>query len=362
MNLSRLGVLIVVSALALAGCATGKKAEATVPPDGRVEGALTINGKTFPLKYVYAGRYKPAETRGPGGIEVVVTNEPLSHETLSRIFLELEVDLFRRKESQVLKGTSIKALYFDINAYRLEMASERSECVFDGMLMTADAFFNYSPLEEARDRFDQFSFKDRTITAKASNKWKQTEIAEGLQDDIEIAAEYTISFEANVSDQSLLSRSLSTENKSWQESLSKIPEEGKADGTLMVSKRTVKLSHAYVVKQKLPGQAGETIEVITLLLSDRPIRKEFLLLSFERGLVGDGYVLLLGIDESGAVIASSITYPNGQNGMFDPTSAKAFKVENGRVTGSAENVSASTLAEPSEQDRYSVSFDAPLKK
>ena len=362
MNSSKLGILMLATVLILVGCTTPKKAESVAPSDGKVEGTLTINGKSFPLKYVYAGRYKPAETTGPGGIEVLVTNEPLSYETLSRIFLELEVDLFRRKESKVLKDTSVKALYFDINAYRLESASERSECSFDGMLMTADAFFNYSPLEEARDKFDEFSFTEGTIRAKATNKWEQTEIAEGLLDNTRIAAEYTISFEAKVSDQSLLSRSFSTENKSWQESLSKIPEEGKAEGTLMVSKQTIELKHAYAMEEKLGGPAGETIGATTILVSDRPIRKEFLLLSFERGVIGDGYVLRLQIDESGAVRESFITYPYGQTGMFDSTSAKAFKVENDRATGSAENISSSTMTAPSELDRYSVSFDAPLKK
>jgi hypothetical protein len=229
MNPSRLGVLIVASALALAGCATSKKAEAVMPSDGKVEGTLTMNGKTFPLKYVYAG----LETEGTGRrLDVLVTNEPLSYEALSRIFLELEVNFLRQKNARVLAGTSLKALYFAVDPYELEQAGrpsntgEPSKVTFSGMLMTSDTFSEYSQYSP-NNQFDEFKYKEGTIAARAKHEWEQTETGEDFKE-IKIDAGFSVSFEAKVSDQSLLSRSLSSENKSWQESLSRLPDEGKS--------------------------------------------------------------------------------------------------------------------------------------
>jgi len=306
MNLSRLGVLIVASALALAGCATGKKADADMPSDGKVEGTLTINGKNFPLKHVYAG----LETEGPGGrLDVLVTNEPISYEALSRIFLELEVSFLRREKAKVLKGTSLKALYFAVDSYELEQAgrpsytAEPSKVTFEGMLMTSDTFSGYSQFSPTT-QFDEFKYKEGTIAATAKHKWKQTETGEDVKD-IKIDASFSVSFEAKDSDQSLLSRSLSSENKSWQESLSRLPDEGKSQGTVTMSGRVIDLEYAYAMKEKEGNLKGVT----TVLLTDEPVRKEFLLLSFERGLVGDGYGLRLRFDESGNVLESFVTHP-----------------------------------------------------
>jgi hypothetical protein len=210
MSSRKLGILMLSMALALAGCATPstpKKAESVVPTDGKVEGSLIINGKIFPLTHLYAGRRKPEEIRGQGGIDVLIANEPLSYETLSKILLELEVGPFSRKAAKVLKDTSVKALHFEVSEIQLEMAGGGSECAFDGMLMTSDAFSDYSSVNEVRAQFDEFTLKEGTIRGKAANKWEQTEIGEELQE-IKIAAQYSLSLEAKVSDQSLLSRSL----------------------------------------------------------------------------------------------------------------------------------------------------------
>jgi hypothetical protein len=361
MNSYKLGILMLATVLILAGCSTSRKPESVLPSDGKVEGTLTINGKTFPLKYVYAGRVDPAEITGPGGIDVLVTDEPLTYETLSKILLELEVSPFTRRGSKVMKDSAVNALHFGISELQLDIAGGGSECAFDGMLMTSDSLSDYSSVNEVRTHFDEFSFKEGTVRGKAANKWEQIEIGEELQE-IKTAAQYSLSFEAKVGGQSLLLRSLSPENKWWQESLSRIPEEGKAHGTLTVSKRTADLTHAYAI-ENLRGRAGETIEGITVLLSDRPIRKELLLLSIDRRVDLDGYVLRLSIDKSGALVGSQITHPYGfTSGLDQTTSLKAFIVENGRVTGSAEEGSTSTDPDPSEQNHYSVSFDAPLRK
>ena len=357
MRIGKLALTICALAVVLASCAKEEENKAVVPSDGKVEGTLTINGKIFPLKYVYAGRRKDRDQSDRGVLEVLVTNEPLPYETLSRIFLELEVDLLRREEHKVLKGTSVNALFFAIPEYRLEY-SDKPPVDFDGMLMTPETVFDYSNLSDAKHEFDEFSLKDGTIAAKAKSTWEQTETGEDFKE-IKIAAEYSVRFEAKVSEQSLLSRGLSSENKSWQESLSKLPEEGKAQGTLTVSSRVVNLSFAYAQREKWADSKGEGI---TLLLTDRPVPKEFLLLSFERGLVSGGYGLRLRINDSGTVQQSFITYTTGQNGMFDPTSTKDFRIEDGRVSGTVENKQRGRDENDPDRDGYSVKFEAPLKK
>ena len=359
MSSLRLATIILASALLVAACGTTKTPEVKSTADGKAEGELTINGKTFPLKHVYAGRKKTADTEGPGGVEVLVTNEPVSDEILSKIFLELEVDTFRRDESKVLKDTSIKALYFEISEYALQSEVNAAPGFRSGILMTSDEFFTYDSLSEVKAEFQEFSFKDGNIRAKASNKWSQSEITRGPGNNLEITAEYSVIFEAKVPDQSLLARSFSANNKAWQESQSKIPAEGKAEGSMTVSKRPIALTHAYAMKEMLEDVTGAKFEAITVLLSEGPIRKEFLLLSFERGGIGEGQVLRLRFDNSGLVRDSLITYTSGLNGMFDETSAKSFIVENGRVKGSVENIETSSTI-PEEKDRFSVSFDAPL--
>ena len=357
MNLSRLVVLIVVSALTVAGCACGK-AEAIVTSDGKVDGNLTINGKSFPLKYVYAGL---ADEEFGQRLDVLITNEPLSYDTLSRIFIELEVDSFWREPTKVLKGTSVKALYFVVGPYELARAGkpsytgEPSKVTFDGTLMTSDTFFPYRAYSPTQPQFDEFKYQAGTIAAAAKNKWEQTETAEDKE--IKIDADFSVSFEAKVSEQSLLSRSLSSENKSWQETLSTLPDEGTAQGTLTVSGRVADLGYAYAMKEK----QGDLKGVTTVLLTDEPIPKEFLLLSLERRLIVGGYALRLRIDQSGKVLGSFIMHPHGQAALFQTASVSGFKVENGRVSGSVENKDENHVNDEAEPNHYSVSFDAPLK-
>jgi hypothetical protein len=356
MKSSKLAFVVCAIAVALGACSKEEEKNAVVPSDGKVEGTLTINGKTFPLKYVYAAKKRGSDPGEAAGLDVLITNEPISYELLSKIFLELEVDFFRREEHTLLKGASVVALYFEVPGYRLRYPAEQL-VDFNGMLMTPEAVFDYSGLTDAKHEFTEFSLKDGSIAAKAESKWEQTETDEAFKE-IKIAASYSLSFDAKVSDQTLLSRGLSSENKSWQQSLSKLPEEGKADGALTVSQRVANLTFAYARKEQLEDGKADGI---TVLLTDTSIPKEFLLLSFERGLIGEGVGLRLRVDQSGTVLQSLITYPNGQNGMFDSTSITDFKVENGRVAGAVENKEKTVDEKDPDKDSYSVRFDAPLK-
>lgn len=354
MKIGRLLVLVLVSGLALTGCATGGNAEAGAPSDGKVEGALTINGKTFPLKYVYAGIKKDGE------FEVLIANEPVPLQTLSKIFLELSIQSFARKESKVLKGSTLKALYF--TAYKFQLNPDNSKeggqvgevTCEDSILMTSDTFFHFESQGGSMVRLEGVRFNNGTLSAKAKYEWEQTESVEDK--DIKITANYGISFETKIQDESLLARSFSSENKAWQASLAALPQEGTAQGDVKMPNHAINLTHAYAMRQK----SEKFGEVITLLLTDKPVPKEYLLLSFERSATPTEISgLFLNIDESGSVRNSILRHLHGQQ-PFDDSQMKSFKLENGKAIGAAEGKWNSSFKD--DVATYSVSFDAPLKK
>lgn len=354
MDSRRIGIVILVSALAVAGCATSQIAAAAAPPDGKVEGALTINGKTFPLKYVYTG------TKDKGEFEVLIANEPVPLQTLSKIFLELSIQSFARKESKVLKGSTLKALYF--TGYKFQLNPDNSKTggevgvvsCEDSILMTSDTFFHFENQSGSTVRLEGVRFNDGTLSAKARYKWEQTETVE--DQDIKIIANYAVSFEAKIQDESLLARSFSSENKAWQASLAALPQEGTAQGDVKLPNHAINLTHAYAMRQK----SERFGEVITLLLTDKPVPKEYLLFSFERSATPlEISGLFLNIDESGSVRNPIFRHLSGQQ-PFDDSQMKSFKLENGKAIGAAEGKWNSRSKDDSAT--YSVTFDAPLKK
>lgn len=360
--MERITIALLSFALLLVGCA--RETQTPFPTDGKAEGTLTINDKKYPLKHVYAGKKKSSDGES-WSMEVLVSTEPLSYDTLSKIFLELEVDSYLRKEREALKGDSIKALYFRMFGYEIESGIRQgfTDVEFHGLLITSDDFFDYQSYAENSDTFDQFSFKDGRVTAKAkSKKWEQTTWGETITEEIKIAAEFEVSFEAQVKEESLLSRSFSAENKEWQKTLATLPEEGTAQGTVTISKNVINVAHAYAIRGNVEGVG----EVITVLLADKSIKKELLLFSLKRA-VPYGMGLYLYIDKAGALQNSAIKCSNacgmavGESGYFEETTIKNFRIENGRVKGSVENREKPIREDDTELDSYSVSFDAPLR-
>jgi hypothetical protein len=112
-------ICILLCALVLFGCAREKQVEVEAPTDGKVEGTLTVNGKNYPLKYIYSGRQKPKYERDTGEIELLITNEPVSYQLLTKILLEFSVNSVLAKERELLKGTSINAFYLRFSALYL---------------------------------------------------------------------------------------------------------------------------------------------------------------------------------------------------------------------------------------------------
>jgi len=345
---------ILFFAFALFGCAKEKKVE--VATDGKVEGTLTINGKNYPLNYVYTGREKPKYDWDKGRIELLITNEPVSYELLSKIFLELSVNSLLAKENEVLKGTSINAFYLRASQGILESTwLEGDGAAYEGYLLTPDAAFNLS-MNSEDDVFDEVSLKDGMLKAKDKNAWEQTEFGSNLQD-IKIQTSYSFSVEASIRDETLLDRSFSSENKAWQAAQARLPEEGSASGTVTLSRGPIEVKHSYAMRQDLP----EMGKVIIVILTDKPIPKERLMFSFERTVPNDFCGLYLHIAESGKLRESIVKWSNGysleQAGRFAEADIRDFRVERGKISGAIENV---------EQDdenpvRYNVTFTASVR-
>jgi len=94
MSSTRLFALLLAAAVAAPLCAESRKA---VPSDGTVTGALTVNGKKFPLTHIYARKREawPADAKELdlhegqeltcGIVEVIATNAALPEATLAAI-------------------------------------------------------------------------------------------------------------------------------------------------------------------------------------------------------------------------------------------------------------------------------------
>jgi hypothetical protein len=356
MNNGRFQNLFIVLQLILFGCnieaVPCASAASQVAPDGQVSGSLIANGESSPLKHIYTGRWNRQ-------FQLLITNEPISHETLSRIFLELNVSVTNRSESKTLKGSTLKALYFTQyeSIFLNGTVNQTGRTSFDGTLMTSASFFQHGPV-----RFEAPNFKDGILRAKVTNEFAQSFPGEDYQN-IKMVAKYSLSFEAKIRSESLLSRSVSIENKPFQESITSLPEPGKALGTLTASRKVVTLNHSYAMQQK-PEDLNTIVrdllkdkpgEVVTVLLTDKPIPREYLRFSFDRSVPTDVHGLYLHVDKAGQIRWSVIRYPSGHIGIADEATIKAFKFAGGRVSGSVENGK-------DKPDGYSVSFEASIVK
>jgi hypothetical protein len=350
-------IISLVFVLALTGCGASTNAESKAPQDGKVEGSLTINGETVPLKYIYTGktRHSPG---APPSAEVLITNEPLTHETLSSIFHELNIGFSYEGMSKGLKGTSLKALYF--KSYELlsirDYPDWKGTPGYEGILMTADSSFEFGGGHTRLGDFEGVSFDGDTFKAKATNEWKDVKENDSGQT-IKIAAKFSVSIEVKVRDESLVSRSFSSNSKVWKSALSALPEQGSSEGTLTMAGNTVQLKYAYAMKPRLEYLSKE----IKVLMTNKPLPKEYLLFKSERRLTApEGlYVLDLKVDESGTLSGSTIIGDEGSNNMFDRKAITGFKLENGRISGSVKNTQSQGIN--GRRDSYSVRFDVPLK-
>jgi hypothetical protein len=367
MDIGKFQILFILMHLTFSGCIAGVTdvgagpgayVAADVVSDGQVSGSLTANGESYPLKHIYTGRWNRQ-------FQLLITNEPVSYETLSRIFLELNVSVTNKSESKTLKGSTLKALYFTQyeSIFLNGSVTQTGRASFDGILMTSASFFQHGSV-----RFEAPSFKDGILRAKAANEFTQSFPGEDYQN-IKMVAKYSFSFEAKIRSESLLSRSLSIENKAFQAGLASLPESGSAQGSLTASSTVVTLNYSYAMRQKVEDLntivrdllRDKPGEVVTVLLTDKPIPREYLRFSFDRSVPSDVYGLYLYVDEAGQIRWSVIRYPSGRIGIADEATVKGFKFENGRVSGSAENRSSSIRVQD-KPDGYSVSFEAPLKK
>jgi hypothetical protein len=327
--------------LTLAGCSGGENSDGNaksgkqISTDGNAQGVLTINGKDYPLKYIYTARERVDAGEEEAPLRILITNEPLSQETLKRISLEFGVSSLHRRPEGVIKSASLKGAYFVVRN-RPRYGEEKIS--YNGYVLTSDGFFD-------ADGDAAIHFNDNKVSAKIENESEDSTISKKLER-VEVKAKISVSSDAEIKDGTLLARSLSDSPPP-----DGLPDEGKASGTLTIADGTIGLTSAYALREKVEAGSGERI---TVLITDDPLPKESLLYSFERAIPGGYYGLYLYFDTSGNFRTFTVKHPYGF--MGDITAAfNGLKLENGKIAGTAQYKSEDG------DTSYSVTFDAPLK-
>lgn len=358
MTISETKILLIILALSLPACGQSRKAQAEVMQDGKVEGTITLNGKTIPLKYIYTGRTKPPSSSSHYA-EMLITNEPIDNEILSSILEQENIGFSHEETTNGFTGQSLIVLYLKALEFFLERDGKdgTGEVTYDATLMTPDL-----RLELKTTDLKGVTFKGDTLVARAASNDSTHYETNSKGANTKITTKYLISFEAKIRNESLLSRSISSNSNVWKSALSALPVEGKAEGTLNHFGNTIQLKYAYAMK---PNRApyGEYVKV---LLTNKPLPKEYLLYGSEFSLntgKRDFYVLYLGINSSGKLAGSKIIGPDGSwTNRFDKATINGFKQENGRIAGAVNNIEdIGTSENQKERASYSVRFDASLK-
>jgi hypothetical protein len=342
LNRKSIAGFLLAFALTLAGYAGGENSygrEGTsgkqMPTDGKAEGILTINSKAYPLKYVYTGMEKGNAGEKEMLVEVLITNEPLAKEAVNRIALELGVGFLHRREESVIKSASVKGAYFVFNN---KPRYGDKKIAYRGYIITSDGFFDANGAAD-------IMFNGNRVSSKIENEIEDYKINK-KHERVNVNAKISVSFDVNIKDGTLITRSISDTPPP-----ARLPDEGKASGTLMLSGRKIDLTSAYALREK--NEAGPK-ERITVLITDDRLPKETLLYSFERAIPRGYYGLYLYLDSSGNFETFTIKHPNG---YLSETAASlsGLKLENGKIAGTAQYKS-------QDGDKsYSVTFEAPLK-
>ncbi|HEX5736359.1 MAG TPA: hypothetical protein VF131_26245 [Blastocatellia bacterium] len=347
MNPQRFCTLFLVLALMLAGCSTGKNSQTAgkqFTPDGNSQGSLTINEKEFPLKYVYAGR-KPAPAGEQGkSVEILIANEPIPQETLTSILLERETTSWLSSKSGIPEKATLKALHFEfvetiLNSNLGFGDDEGKRYLGRGRLLIPENVSSFSNSGKA-------SFKDGKFKAELGEEIEDYFYSKEENKQVDIKARFSVSFEVDVKDETLLSKSLSGVQPS-----PRLPDEGKATGAMTVSDETRDLKYAYALREKIEKTSED---IITVLITDKPIPKEFLMHSFDRAIPQGFYGLYLYFNPSGEFKGFTLKHPYGFMGDRE-VSLNGLKLEDGKIAGAVQ------YKGEKGENSYSVTFDAPLK-
>lgn len=332
-------VIIAIVIGIVTGCGKGQVSKPEAKSSGKVEGSLTVNGKTEALKHLYARRVdaKPGYG-GEAAINVLLTNQPISDELLNRLFEEMDKQPFERDEL-VVKGSSLSALSFRIskNQSFKNWGTIRS----DGTLVTPEGFIGGRTTHE----FQEFDLQKGLLRAKAEKEWEENKLGDGSKRKSNQCS-YSLSFEASLGESNVRSAKVEA-----------LPDQGTATG-MMTSKDgvAIELKYAYAWKERLFFDEPE--EKTVVLVTDKPIPRDKKaevvdeVQSLDRhGVQGLRFM----INEFREVYW---VYFIAKSDLFNTNSFNNVEwvVENDRVRGKADFAKSG-----SDTRDFSVTFDAPLK-
>lgn len=331
--------VVVAVIVLLTGCGKGNVSKPEANSSGKVEGSLTVNGKTEALKHLYARRVdaKPVYG-GEAAIDVLLTNQPISDELLKKIFDEMDKQVFERDE-RVVKGSPLTALSFRIpkNQNLKNWGKVRS----DGTLVTPEGFIGGRTTHE----FQEFDLQKGLMKAKAEKEWEENNFGDSSNGK-KNQCTYSLSFEASLGEPNVRTSNSGT-----------LPDQGTATGTMTSNDGSAaELKYAYAWKQRLFFDEPE--EKTVVLVTDKPIPNDK-----KAEIVGE----VASLDKHGL---RGLTFMINEFGKMywgyiiaksDLLNTNMFKnveyaVENGRVKGKADF----DKGDDDTRD-FSVTFDAPLK-
>lgn len=316
--------------------AKGNSQEAEAKSSGKVEGSLTVNGKTEALMHLYARRVDARPVYGGGAaIEVLLTNKPISEELLKKIFEETDKLIALRNE-RVVKGSLLTAVHFRIP--KEQYRKNRSKVSSDGTLVTPEHFSGGRTSHE----FQEFDLRKGVIKAKAEKEWDEKDFSNGTK----VQCSYSLSFEASLGEPNVLPA------KSG-----KLPDQGTATGKMTTKDGSAaELKYAYAWKEQL--FFDEPDEKTVVLVIDKPLPNDKKAQIIDNvttlGRYGLQGVIIM-INEFGQLYSGYIISPSElmNTNLFENVE---YAVENGRVKGNAD------YRERGNHPRdFSFTFDAPLK-
>jgi hypothetical protein len=336
---------LLISVLLISGCAKQQGATTNgkgTPAAGNLEASITINGKAEALKHIYTRRVEAKPEGRDAEIDVLLSNQPLSEELLGKLLDDTGNWLMNSDD--ILKGTTIQALYLNIPKYQY---SPGQKIGYNATLITP----KYALRQSDNTEFAEFDLKKGVMKAKANSEWEDTTLDEKLND-VKLKCSYAIDFQTTLKE--IGGQNASPEKKSVQ-----LPGEGSAEGNMRYESETVTLKYAYAKRFKKFFDEPE--EYIALILTDKAIPEARRLEILENGGTSGGpnrlRGIFLGINQFGSIYGGNVVF-NSDSIMTNYFTPKQCTLENGRIKG---NFKYDKEERKNKDDRdFAVSFDAPL--
>jgi hypothetical protein len=241
-------ILLLVFVIAFAPATPGQQQ----PSENRVEGSLTVQGKTYKLSYAYAKLTDSPNVKGSRAISLFFSNKPLPRKELD--------DLFKLRDK--LKPSDTIALKLSIEHDKLF----GSQVIFDGDTL------NFSGFPEKT-----LDFAPETINASLVRGAASTKIP---------AEWFGKKYEFNVRFSAALSKN------QWTGDFYTPPptglEPGKASGKLVIDGNITRLNHVYA--QRVYDLFNEKLVKVKLTFTEKPIPDASASL-FEMKRAGNAYIV-----------------------------------------------------------------------